>query len=174
MEIICEVCRQSVSDKRRVEVGFFPYSATCSVNCEEYLKNQIANSSNEQLLIIYQNEGNRFGVETFFKTLGELQKRGIIEKPNINISNAPNLKSCFECGEQTDSLKNYRVMNVFVFLIIFMVARGIDYQACPSCMRKKITMCAGIQILTAHVVFPIILIFHVVQFCRTFVRGHSN
>ena len=63
---------------------------------------------------------------------------------------------------------------MLVLLIIFMVARGIDYRACPSCMRKKIATAAGIQIFTAHVVFPIVLIFHIIQFCRTFVPGHSD
>ncbi|CAN5205383.1 hypothetical protein BH10ACI1_BH10ACI1_15860 [soil metagenome] len=170
----CEICGQRISGERRIEVRFSPFSGTCSVKCEQWLKSQIAVCANEKLLMINQNAGNQFGAETLSNARLELQKRGIQQPPNTSFSNAGELKTCFECGNKTASLKNYRVMQVFVFLIIFMVARGIDYEACPSCMRKKIATCAAIQIVTAHIVFPIILIFHIVQFCRTFTSGHSR
>ena len=176
----CEVCNGVITDARRIEVENSIGSATCSVNCEQWLKAQIANCSVEQLVEMEENKVRKFGIETVLTAREELQRRRRLEQPqppavvqNADLT-ADNLRYCYECGEKSDSIKNFRVMNVFVFLIIFMVARGIDYRACPSCMRKKIATAAGIQILTAHVVFPIVLIFHIIQFCRTFVSGHSD
>ena len=87
---------------------------------------------------------------------------------------APLVIVCPVCQEPTDSLKRLRVMYLFIFLILFVQGGGVDHTACPSCMRQFIVKRTLINIVTANLVWPIVLIFNGVQAMKTFSSGPSE
>ncbi len=168
-------------EQRRINV-YSVEGKFCTVNCEQYRKSEVENLSTERLTQFAEPGNNQIGEATKLFIQEELKKRRFAQLQPVNllyiqtVNQLPNgdLRYCYECGEKTESLKDYRIINWFVFVIIFVGGKGMDYEACPNCMRKKIAERAAIQIFTAHVVFPIVAVFHIVQFCRTFVPGHSR
>ena len=178
----CEVCGSKIADKQR-QFGVYSIEGKfCSANCQQYRKSEVKNFSTERLAQFADPRNIQIGEATKIFIQEELKKRRFSPPQPANllyiqtVNQMPNgdLRYCYKCGRGTASLKDYRIINWFVFVIVFVGGKGMDYEACPNCMRKKIAERAAIQIFTAHVVFPIVAVFHIVQFCRTFVPGHSR
>lgn len=175
----CEACGNLFDKAARHAGVYWVKRKFCSDRCHDRRKSEVERLSTEMLTQMTESGTNQYGLATKAFMQDELKKREHAQMPPLAVPVAvakpdDNLKYCYECAEKSDSIKEFRVINWFFFLIVFVVGKGMSYRACPSCMRKKIAERAAIQILTAHVVFPIIAIFHLIQFCRTFVPGHSR
>jgi hypothetical protein len=82
--------------------------------------------------------------------------------------------TCPVCGNETDSLKSYILPN---FTFVFVATRWKwEYKvACAKCMRKMLLKNAGLHIITANVLWPIVVLPRFsVNLTRTFVKGHSE
>jgi hypothetical protein len=80
---------------------------------------------------------------------------------------------CPHCFRPTESLKAYNIGKVIFLLAAFFW----DYDtvvACPSCMRKALTMRALMAIPLSNILFPIAAIFYLGQYIATFAPGHSD
>lgn len=84
------------------------------------------------------------------------------------------LLSCPRCKRDTDSLKQYRMVQLFIFVVVAGSARGATYTACPGCMRRIILERFAINLLPANLTMFIIGPMFFVQLLRTFTRGHSH
>jgi hypothetical protein len=87
---------------------------------------------------------------------------------------APLIIACPICQKPTDSMKRLRVMYLFIFLVLFVQGRGVDYTACPDCTRRFIVKRTLINIVTANLLWPIVLIFNGAQMMKTYSSGHSQ
>ena len=82
--------------------------------------------------------------------------------------------ACPHCNAETDSLKYYN-MPIFLFLFVVWMSWSKDELACPSCMRGKIAGYCALNIVTANILWPfIILPWTIINLLRSFTRGHSN
>src|SRR5262249_3404466 len=82
---------------------------------------------------------------------------------------------CPTCGQLTDSLKQYaNFPHLVVFLLFFAVSQRATYVGCPSCMRAKIATQMLINLLTANIISPIILLIQACFLIPTFMKGHSK
>lgn len=86
------------------------------------------------------------------------------------------LVKCPECGLPSDSIKQYELPHFWLFIGIYLRYQNVQYTCCPHCMRKHI-VAKGFtyNIITANVfwlfgIFP----WMIVQFIRSFTKGHSN
>jgi hypothetical protein len=86
---------------------------------------------------------------------------------------APLIIVCPVCQKPTDSMKRLRVLTM-IFLVLIIQGRGVDYTSCPSCMRRFILKRTLVNIVTANLIYPIVLISHVTQLLRTFTPGPSE
>ena len=50
----------------------------------------------------------------------------------------PDLLPCPECGQQTDSLKGYRLPTFLLFILVAASFKHGLVVGCPACMRKKL------------------------------------
>lgn len=181
-EINCEACGNMFERGYQDNGVYWTDANFCSDNCRAHRKSEVGRLSTEMLTQMTGSGTNQYGAATHALMFDELKKREPARVPAAAPVTVPpavqkaddNLRYCYECAEKSDSIKEFRVINWFIFLLVIVVGKGMDYRACPKCMRKKIAERAAIQIVTAHVVFPIVAIFHIVQFCRTFVPGHSR
>ena len=91
---------------------------------------------------------------------------------NANQTNAELPCPC--CRRMTRSLKCYRIVDFMLFFVLGAMVRRRTPVACPSCMRKIIGRRTLVNILPAHVAWIVgILPWHLFQFLRSFVPGHS-
>lgn len=88
---------------------------------------------------------------------------------NINVP-------CPECGRYTDSLKLYRLPNLWLFLWIFIRYSSKGYVCCPSCMRKKILLHGfTYNIVTANLIWPVVILpWSIIYLLRSCTKGHSH
>jgi hypothetical protein len=87
--------------------------------------------------------------------------------------NAP-LVICPECHQPSDSVKCFR-MGFVLFLGIGAGAQWKNEYGCPSCMRPKIALFALINLLSANLIWPILILPMVIaHLVRSFQGGHSN
>ncbi|MBM3994745.1 MAG: hypothetical protein FJ303_11415 [Planctomycetes bacterium] len=81
---------------------------------------------------------------------------------------------CPQCSESTDSLKYYSVP----FVLFFWIAGTWSLRneiGCPSCIRKSILLYGLINIVTANLLWPfIILPWTLINLARSFTSGHSS
>jgi hypothetical protein len=84
------------------------------------------------------------------------------------------LVSCPQCGRMTDSLKCYRMFRYFLFAYLFYAWQIAGYVGCPSCMRKTIGVRCLVNLFTANLIFPVVLVQLAGAFLFTFMRGHSR
>ena len=83
--------------------------------------------------------------------------------------------ACPACRTPSDSIKQYRFPELFVFLLVLYWVRTLTYTACPSCMRKKLALCAVINVVTANIVWPFVLFpWYSALALASFTRGHSK
>lgn len=83
---------------------------------------------------------------------------------------------CPECGKYSDSIKCYRIPDLWLCLVIFVRWATQGKVCCPSCMRKQILLHGfTYNIITANFLWLFILLpWCLVQFLRTFTHGHSH
>ena len=81
--------------------------------------------------------------------------------------------ACPCCGRLTDSLKLYRVAT-FLFLLFAFVARSQQLVGCPRCVRGKIGRFALVNVVTANLLWPVIILpWSLILLACSFLRGHS-
>jgi hypothetical protein len=87
---------------------------------------------------------------------------------------SPDQLRCPECARYSNSIKCYR-MGVLLFLLLFWFAWTRNETACPSCMRLKIASFCLVNLFTANVIWPLIILpWTVILFLRTLTKGHSE
>jgi hypothetical protein len=81
---------------------------------------------------------------------------------------------CPSCHEESDSLKNYSYITL-LFLVVFYGWQTASQIGCPSCTRKMIGKNLLVNILTANITWPfIILPWNLILLVMSFTRGHSK
>jgi hypothetical protein len=80
---------------------------------------------------------------------------------------------CRECEEMTHDLKLFPAPKVV--LLPYLVIWEIEpITACPRCMRWQILRHAAIGLITAHVLWPVVILIPcAIHFLLTFRPGHS-
>jgi hypothetical protein len=82
---------------------------------------------------------------------------------------------CPSCTAPTASLKRYTMCELLVFVGIFAFTRRSTCTQCPGCMRKTILTRTAYNLITANLLWPIVVLpWHTVLFCMTYSKGHSN
>lgn len=87
---------------------------------------------------------------------------------------APMKIKCPQCGQPSENIKRSNIFSVF---FLFVVARWQmrTMTMCDECMRGEIVKNALINILTANILFPfIILPTSIYQYVRSHEKGHSK
>src|SRR5947209_18571247 len=79
----------------------------------------------------------------------------------------PTAGPCPWCGRVTDNIKRYTLITL-VFLLAFFIVRHDEVANCPSCMRKALLQRTLLNVLTANVFCPIVIVWHGILFVRTF------
>jgi hypothetical protein len=174
----CTLCEAEIA-KARLEA--IPYTILCGV-CGEKAKAHITSLSNDKLLEIVERKYADYQREGVNNAIAQLQARqipfsippGFATKLNNAAANSEYTLGCPECGNLTNSLKEYRITHLLICLVIFFRVQRQDYEACPSCMRKKLIERTFVNIIPANLAWPVVLIIHTIQFCRTFIPGHSK
>lgn len=85
------------------------------------------------------------------------------------------LVRCPACGVPSPAIKQYVLCNLLVFVFVMAFTRRATYTSCGPCMRRTILERSAINLITAHVLWPIIVLpWHTVQFIRSYSEGHSS
>jgi hypothetical protein len=85
------------------------------------------------------------------------------------------LVRCGTCGEATDSIKQYRMVDYLLFLGIFAAWRTVVRIGCPRCIRRDLLGRTLVNIVLANVLWlPVVLPWHLIQALRSVRRGHSK
>ncbi len=85
------------------------------------------------------------------------------------------LLSCPVCGQQTDSLKEYRYVRWCVFLLAGAIYQAATFSACPRCMRGLLGRSLLINALPANVVWLVgLLPWGLILLSATYRQGHSR
>ncbi len=81
---------------------------------------------------------------------------------------------CPRCGKPSDSVKCFR-MGTIIFIFIAWSVQSKDEVGCPSCIRRAILSFALINLISANVLWPFIIlpmsVFHLI---RSYMKGHSS
>ncbi len=99
-----------------------------------------------------------------------------VDPANADAANAPADPPlpCPKCQRTTDSLKQYSVPTVLFIVIAWAVRRSTEV-ACPSCMRKTVLRQTLINVPTANILWPfVILPYAGIEFYRSSRKGHST
>lgn len=81
---------------------------------------------------------------------------------------------CPKCQRPTDSLKQYSVPTVLFIVIAWAVRRSTEV-ACPSCMRKTVLRQTLINVPTANILWPLVIVPYAgIQLYRASRKGHST
>lgn len=89
-------------------------------------------------------------------------------------SEEPTLLPCPDCNQMTDSLKVF-TLPVIVFFIVGAVSQRKKAAACPACMRKRVMTMSATNIVTSHIVWPLVVLpMTLIQLWITTRAGHSN
>lgn len=82
---------------------------------------------------------------------------------------------CPHCRQPTDSLKSYRLPQLFLCLWIAFSVRHDQVTACPTCMRKTLLKRTLINILPANIVWPFVIVpWMGIAGLMTLTHGHSS
>jgi hypothetical protein len=83
--------------------------------------------------------------------------------------------SCPRCGEATDSLKRYRVLDYLLFLFVGLAYGASTATACPRCMRRLLLVNTLYNAPLANLLWPVaILPWNLPLFIASYMRGHSQ
>lgn len=81
---------------------------------------------------------------------------------------------CPSCHEESDSVKNYTFISLLFAFVAYMW-QTTSQIGCPSCTRKMIGKNLLVNLLTANIVWPfIILPWNLILLLMSFTRGHSK
>jgi hypothetical protein len=84
------------------------------------------------------------------------------------------LLPCPECKQMTGSLKSRRILTI-IFVVFAYGAQTKPTVACPRCMRKNLFASGLVNIISANVLWPIIILpMTLIQFITTYQQGHSQ
>ena len=86
----------------------------------------------------------------------------------------PNHITCPKCHEPKDSVKSYTMMSFLIFILVGAWWRTKRVVACDSCMRGELILSSCINLVTANLLSPFVLLWHGVLFAMTFQKGHSQ
>ncbi len=85
------------------------------------------------------------------------------------------LLPCPECGQQTDSLKGYRVPTFLLFILVAASFKHGLVVGCPQCMRKKLLKLGLINLLPANILWVVLLLpWYSICAILTTSKGHSG
>ena len=85
------------------------------------------------------------------------------------------LLPCPECGQQTDSLKGYRLPTFLLFILVAASFKHGLLFGCPPCMRKKLLKLGLINLLPANVLWVVLLLpWYSIAAVMTTTPGHSS
>jgi hypothetical protein len=85
------------------------------------------------------------------------------------------LVRCETCGQTTDSIKQYRMVDYLVFLGVFAMWRTVVRTGCARCVRRDLLSRTLVNIILANVLWlPVVLPWHLIQMLRSLRRGHSK
>lgn len=85
------------------------------------------------------------------------------------------LIKCPKCGQESDSIKCYKCLSLIICVYIFLYGEFEKEVCCPRCMRKKLFFSHfNYNILSGNIAWIMLLPMFIWQFCRTFIKGHSN
>ena len=94
--------------------------------------------------------------------------------PEPTLNPRPGEYICPECGKSTDSLKRFVLPHFWLFLVCYIQWQNVEYTCCPECMRKHILAKGFLHIITANFIWPIVILpWVLIQFIRTYSKGHS-
>jgi hypothetical protein len=99
-----------------------------------------------------------------------------VDPANADAANAPADPPlpCPKCQQQTDSLKQYSVPTV-LFIVIAWAVRKSTEVACPSCMRKTVLRQTLINVPTANILWPLVIVPYAgIEFYLASRKGHST
>jgi hypothetical protein len=81
---------------------------------------------------------------------------------------------CPHCHQPSDSIKRLQIWMVIYLLIGISIQRR-TVTACQSCMREQIGKNAAINILSANILWPFIILPHsLIQLSRSYGEGHDK
>jgi hypothetical protein len=86
------------------------------------------------------------------------------------------LRRCSWCDELTHSLKAFNLPKFFLIPVVvhYHIHETERNEACPGCMRWILLKYLACQIITANVLWPVVVLpFYVFYFALTFRMGHS-
>jgi hypothetical protein len=98
-----------------------------------------------------------------------------LAKANTN-TNGPRQRlgvPCPHCGKLTYSLKQYRVFNVLLFLVVGYYLQTVMHTACPRCMRRSLALRTLVNLPTANLLWPLVVLIHGILLLRSYTSGHS-
>jgi hypothetical protein len=82
--------------------------------------------------------------------------------------------TCPHCGQPSNSMKQCKLLGI-LFAFFFAASQTSTVNACRSCMRGKILTHAAINIVTANILFPfVILPVSIYQMIRIQQSGHDD
>ncbi len=82
---------------------------------------------------------------------------------------------CPLCGNLTGSLKQYRYVHRVVYFLFGAMYQASCCRACPSCMRGYVLDRMRANVLTAHLMWLLLLVpWGLVLIARTYTQGHSR
>jgi hypothetical protein len=81
---------------------------------------------------------------------------------------------CPCCGQLTDSLKQYRMYEMVLFVVFATAWRVATHVACPKCMRQKLLVRMLYNLPLANVFWPIVGVWHGVMVLTSLRKGHSR
>ncbi len=88
---------------------------------------------------------------------------------------APTWLECPVCGEETNSLKEYHVLDTLFFALFYVTWQSIDCVACPDCMRRYLAKRLLINFFSANFSWPVLVLpRYLILFGRSFTLGHSK
>lgn len=87
----------------------------------------------------------------------------------------PDLLPCPRCGQQTDSLKGYRLPTFLLFILIAASFKHGLVVGCPTCMRKELLKLSLINIIPANILFLVLLLpWYSIAAVLSTTKGHSG
>jgi hypothetical protein len=76
---------------------------------------------------------------------------------------------CGWCGKSSANVSSYSILHV-LFVIFFIHFRVDTAISCPSCMRNCLLQRSLLNIVTANLLCPIVLVWNGFQFLRTLLK----
>jgi len=87
------------------------------------------------------------------------------------------VRRCSWCDDLTDNLKAFNLPKyalIPLFIVNYHMHETEPVEACPGCMRRILLKYLACQIITAKIVWPILVLpIYVFYFVLTFRKGHS-